>query len=80
MRHEQYKGCDITVMREFNAVEDGHNLLNAMSDDAKPVVSVDIILPSGQEISRRLPIDSENSGMMFAYRIVDEWERRRASA
>ena len=79
MRHEEYKGSDITVMREFDAVEDGHNLLNALSDDAKPIVLVEITLPNGQEISRRLPIDNENTGMMFAYRIVDEWERRRAS-
>lgn len=79
MRHEQYKGSDITVMREFDAVGDGHNLLNALSDDAKPTVLVEITLPNGQEISRRLPIDNENTGMMFAYRIVDEWERRRES-
>ena len=79
MRSERYKGCDIIVMREFEAVEDGHNLLNTLSDDARPAVSVEIVFPDGSEMKNRLPVDSENSGMMYAYRIIDEMERRKAS-
>ena len=77
MRNELYKGCDIIVMREFEAVKDGSDLLHTLSDDAKPVVSVEIKFPNGNEISRRLPVDSEDSGLMFAYRIIDEMERRK---
>ena len=77
MRHEQYKNCDIVVIREFQAVSDGNDLLNKLSDDGKPVVSVEITFPDGSEIKRRLPVDSENSGMMFAYRIVDEFAHRK---
>ncbi len=80
MRSERYKGCDITVIREFEAVKDGNDLLNTLSDDAKPVVSVEITFPNGAEIARRLSTDSEDSGMMFAYRIIDEMERRKAQA
>ena len=76
MRNELYKGCDIIVLREFEAVEDGSDLLHTLSDDAKPVVSVEIKFPNGNEITRRLSIDSEDSGLMFAYRIIDEMERR----
>ena len=79
MRSEQYKGCDITVIREFEAVADGNDLLNTLSDDAKPVISVEIMLPDGSEIAKRLSIDSENSAILFAYRIIDEMERRKGS-
>ncbi len=79
MRSEHYKGCDIIVMREFEAVADGNDLLNMLSDDAKPVVSVEIMLPNGSEIKNRLSVDSENSGMLYAYRIIDEMERRKGS-
>ena len=80
MRSERYKGCDIIVMREFEAVPDGHNLLNTLSDDAKPMISVEIVFPDGAEIKNRLSIDDESSGLMYAYRIIDEMERRRASS
>ena len=76
MRSERYKDCDIIVMREFEAVQDGHNLLNTVSDDGRPAVSVEITFPDGTEIARRLPIDDESSGIMFAYRIIDEMLRR----
>ena len=75
MRSEQYKGCDLVVIREFKAVSDGNELLNTLSDDAKPVVSVEIKFPDGSKIQRRLSIDSEDSGMLYAYRIIDEIER-----
>ena len=78
MRSERYKGCDIIVMREFEAVPDGHNLLNTLSDDAKPMISVEIVFPDGAEIKNRLSIDDESSGLMYAYRIIDEMERRKA--
>ena len=66
-------------MREFEAVADGNDLLNMLSDDAKPVVSVEIMLPNGSEIKNRLSVDSENSWMLYAYRIIDEMERRKGS-
>ena len=77
MRSETYKGCEIIVMREFSAVGDGHNLLNALSDDAKPIISVEIAFPNGDGFSRRLSVDSENSAIMYAYRVIDEVERRK---
>ena len=80
MRSEQYKGCDIVVMRDFEAVPDGHNLLNTLSDDAKPAISVEILFPDGSEIKNKLSIDDESSGMLYAYRIIDEMERRKAAA
>ena len=80
MRSEQYKGCDIIVMREFEAVPDGHNLLNTLSDDAKPVISVEIVFPDGSEFKNNLSIDDESSGILYAYRIIDEMERRKASS
>ena len=80
MRSERYKGCDIIVMREFEAVPDGHNLLHTLSDDARPVISVEIVFPDGAEIKNRLSIDDESSGLMYAYRIIDEMERRKASS
>ena len=79
MRSERYKGCDIIVMREFEAVPDGHNLLHTLSDDAKPMISVEIVFPDGAEIKNRLSIDDESSGLMYAYRIIDEMERRARS-
>ncbi len=80
MRSERYKGCDIVVMREFEAVPDGHNLLTTLSDDARPVISVEIMFPDGTEIKNKLSIDDESSGLMYAYRIIDEMERRKASS
>jgi hypothetical protein len=80
MRNERYKGCDVIVMREFEAVPDGHNLLNTLSDDARPVISVEITFPDGTEIKNKLSIDDESSGLMYAYRIIDEMERRKASS
>lgn len=80
MRSETYKGCEITIIREFGAVEDGDHLLSAMVDDGKPTVSVDISFPNGAAISRRLSVDSENSAAMYAYRIIDEVERRKGAA
>ena len=80
MRSERYKGCDIIVMREFESVPDGHNLLNTMSDDAKPVISVEIVFPDGAEIKNQLSIADESSGLLYAYRIIDEMERRKASS
>ena len=77
MRSESYKGCEIIVMREFGAVEDGDHLLSALVDDAKPTISVEIAFPDGAEFSRRLSTDSENSAIMYAYRIIDEIERRK---
>ncbi len=79
MRSEHYKGCDIIVMREFEAVPDGHNLLNTLSDDGKPVISVEIMFPDGSEIKNKLSIDDESSGILYAYRIIDEMERRKTS-
>ncbi len=79
MRSERYKGCDVIVIREFEAVEDGSDLLHTLSDDAKPMISVDITFPNGDEIKRRLSTDSEDSATLFAYRIIDEMERRRGT-
>ena len=80
MRSETYKGCEITIIRDFGAVEDGDHLLSALTDDGKPTVSVDISFPDGKLLSRRLSVDSENSAIMYAYRIIDEVERRKGAA
>jgi hypothetical protein len=44
------------------------------------VISVEITFPDGSEIKNQLSIDDESSGLMYAYRIIDEMERRKASS